>query len=51
MNSILNGVMLFLFVLFMIFIFGGYHITKSAQREKQFERERERKEKEDKENA
>jgi hypothetical protein len=30
----------------MIFIFGGYHKSKSAQREKQFEKERLGKEKE-----
>ena len=27
--------MLVMFVLFMVFIFGGYHKTKSAQREKE----------------
>jgi len=31
--SILDGIMVFLFILFMIFIFGGYHKNKSAQRE------------------
>ena len=29
-------IMLILFVLFMIFIFGGYHKTKSAKRELDF---------------
>jgi uncharacterized membrane protein len=33
MNPIIDGVMLILFVLFMIFIFGGYHKNKSAARE------------------
>jgi len=34
MNSFIDGVMLILFVLFMIFIFGGYHKNKWQQREK-----------------
>jgi len=34
MNSFMDTLMLVLFVLFMIFIFGGYHKTKSQQREK-----------------
>jgi len=38
MNSFIDGVMLTLFVLFMIFIFGGYHKTKSEQREKDREK-------------
>ncbi len=33
MNPFIDGVMLILFVLFMIFIFGGYHKNKSAARE------------------
>lgn len=33
MNSATDIVMIVLFVLFMVFIFGGYHKTKSAQRE------------------
>lgn len=33
MNTYIDMVMLILFVLFMIFIFGGYHKTKSKQRE------------------
>ncbi|MBU1216252.1 hypothetical protein KJ870_06455 [bacterium] len=33
MNSVTDIVMIVLFVLFMVFIFGGYHKTKSAQRE------------------
>ena len=36
MISFLDGVMIILFVLFMVFIFGGYHKTKSSQREEQF---------------
>ncbi|MDQ1264472.1 MAG: hypothetical protein QG559_1473 [Campylobacterota bacterium] len=34
MNTFVDTVMLILFVLFMIFIFGGYHKNKSAQRDK-----------------
>ncbi len=37
MNSFMDTVMLILFVLFMVFIFGGYHKTKSGQREKERE--------------
>lgn len=33
--AILDTVMLGAFVLFMVFIFGGYHKTKSEHREKQ----------------
>jgi len=33
MNLFADTIMVILFVLFMIFIFGGYHKTKSAQRE------------------
>lgn len=33
MNSYIDIIMLVLFVLFMVFIFGGYHKTKSQQRE------------------
>lgn len=39
MSTIINAVMLMLFILFMIFIFGGYHKNKSAQREAQREAE------------
>lgn len=31
--TLLDIAMMILFVLFMVFIFGGYHKTKSAQRE------------------
>lgn len=41
MSPILNGIMIFLFILFMVFIFGGYHKNKSAKREEQFRREEE----------
>jgi uncharacterized membrane protein len=34
MNPIVDGIMIVLFILFMVFIFGGYHKNKSAQREK-----------------
>ncbi|MCK4974953.1 MAG: hypothetical protein KAR81_06840 [Sulfurimonas sp.] len=33
MSSFIDGVMIVLFILFMIFIFGGYHKNKSAARE------------------
>ena len=36
MNPIVDGVMIILFILFMVFIFGGYHKNKSAKREEQF---------------
>jgi uncharacterized membrane protein len=45
MNPIVDGIMLVLFVLFMVFIFGGYHKNKSAQREEQFKREKEEQDK------
>jgi len=45
--EIINGIMFFLFILFMIFIFGGYHKNKSAEREAQFKREEEQQEKEE----
>ena len=45
--EIMNIVMGILFILFMIFIFGGYHKNKSAAREEQFKREEEAKLKED----
>ncbi len=34
--EIMNIIMSILFILFMIFIFGGYHKNKSAAREEQF---------------
>ncbi|MEA1983903.1 MAG: hypothetical protein U9N39_10195 [Campylobacterota bacterium] len=35
MNTYIDIIMVILFVFFMIFIFGGYHKTKSLQREKE----------------
>ena len=35
MNSFVDTFMLIAFVLFMVFIFGGYHKTKSQQREQE----------------
>ncbi len=35
----LDTIMSILFILFMIFIFGGYHKNKSAQREAEFKRQ------------
>ena len=35
--GIVDGIMFVLFILFMIFIFGGYHKNKSAEREAGFE--------------
>jgi len=40
MNSFMDIIMIILFVMFMIFIFGGYHKNKSAQREKAEEQEK-----------
>lgn len=52
MSPIIDGIIVFLFILFMIFIFGGYHKNKSAQREEQFKREEEAKrDSNDKENS
>ncbi len=49
--EIINGVVFFLFILFMIFVFGGYHKNKSSQREEGFRlEEKKRREKEFKEN-
>nr|WP_321265568.1 hypothetical protein [uncultured Sulfurimonas sp.] len=44
MNPIIDGIMIFLFVIFMIFVFGGYHKNKSAQREAGFKRDKEKEE-------
>ena len=41
--SFLDGIMVLLFILFMVFIFGGYHKNKSAEREAGFKREEEHK--------
>ncbi len=39
--EMLDTVMSILFILFMIFIFGGYHKNKSAQREAGFKKDEE----------
>ena len=39
--SFLDGIMVVLFILFMVFIFGGYHKNKSAEREAGFKRDEE----------
>ncbi len=33
MGTIIDSIMLILFVIFMIFVFGGYHKNKSTERE------------------
>jgi len=45
MNSFVDTIMLIAFLLFMIFVFGGYHKTKFQQREEE-RKKREKKEKE-----
>ncbi len=50
MNPIMDGIMVVLFILFMIFVFGGYHKNKSAQREAGFKREEEQKKQEQEDN-
>jgi Ca2+/Na+ antiporter len=47
MNGYVDAVMVAFFVVFMVFVFGGYHKNKSAQRE----RERELQEKREQEEA
>ena len=42
MNPVIDAIMLVLFVLFMLFIFVGYHKGKMAQREEQERLEQER---------
>ncbi len=44
--DIVNGIVFFLFILFMVFIFGGYHKKKSGAREEQFKLDEEKKLKE-----
>ncbi len=34
--EIVNAIMMTLFLLFLVFVFGGYHKNKSAHREEQF---------------
>lgn len=47
MNMFINIIMLSLFVLFMVFIFGGYHKNKSASREAQREADEKKSKSED----
>ncbi len=49
MNPIIDGIMVVLFILFMVFVFGGYHKNKSAEREAGFKREEELQKKKNKE--
>jgi len=46
MHPILDTIMVILFVIFMIFVFGGYHKNKSAKREEGFRLEEEKKKEE-----
>jgi len=39
MHPVIDTIMVILFVIFMIFVFGGYHKNKSAQREAEFKRQ------------
>jgi len=43
--SVIDGIIVVLFILFMIFVFGGYHKNKSAEREAGFKREEQQKKK------
>jgi len=45
MHPVLDTIMVILFILFMVFIFGGYHKNKSAQREEGYKLEEESKKK------
>jgi len=45
MNVYIDTIMLILFILFMVFVFGGYHKAKSAQRELDKENELQKSEK------
>ena len=47
MGTAVDVIMAILFVLFMIFVFGGYHKNKSAQREEGFRLEEEKKKEEE----
>jgi len=46
-GTAVDVIMAILFVLFMIFVFGGYHKNKSAQREEGFRLEEEKKKEEE----
>lgn len=43
MSSIMDTVMMILFLLFMVFLFSGYHKTKFDQREEELKKEQESK--------
>ena len=47
-GTVIDVIMAILFVLFMIFVFGGYHKNKSAEREEQFRLDEERNKEEEK---
>jgi uncharacterized membrane protein len=44
MNSFVDAIMVILFVVFMVFVFGGYHKTKSQEREAFEERQKQKEE-------
>jgi len=44
MNSFVDAIMVILFVVFMVFVFGGYHKTKAKEREAFEERQKQKKE-------
>jgi len=46
-GTVIDIIMAILFVLFMIFVFGGYHKNKSAEREEGFRLEEEKKKEEE----
>jgi uncharacterized BrkB/YihY/UPF0761 family membrane protein len=48
MNSFVDTIMLLFFLLFMVFIFGGYHKTKAKEREAFEQKKQAKKEKESK---
>ncbi|WP_373002318.1 hypothetical protein [Sulfurimonas sp.] len=49
MSVLVDGMMVVLFIIFMVFVFGGYHKNKSAQREAGFKRDEEKQNKNNKE--
>lgn len=42
MSPIVDTIMIILFILFMVFVFGGYHKTKSAKREDEYRKNEEK---------
>lgn len=42
MHPVIDTIMIVLFIIFMIFIFGGYHKNKSAKREADFKEKEQR---------